>query len=148
MLGCERADSLLSIRYSAAPPISVDMVSVTVDDGDRTWTWSGADFRTSMQNSSAPTTPERGTRSSGVVRLTVRITDGATVVAAGDAQLDLRPDWRWSVDILSATADPTLNCFGCLGSASFPLHASYRKPGRDSLWLVWGGNSIENPVVY
>lgn len=50
--------------------------------------------------------------------------------------------------VRSATTDPKFECFGCLGSQAFPLIAEYQAPDRDSIWVVWGGNSISDPVIY
>ncbi|MEO8564029.1 MAG: hypothetical protein ABI601_18255 [bacterium] len=44
--------------------------------------------------------------------------------------------------------DPTRYCFGCLGARAFPLAAEYRRSTNDSVWVVWGGNSFKNPVIY
>ena len=70
------------------------------------------------------------------------------MLSAGTVTLPLRRDWRWNVSVQSATTDPKFECFGCLGSQAFPLIAEYQAPDRDSIWVVWGGNSISAPVIY
>jgi hypothetical protein len=52
------------------------------------------------------------------------------------------------VDLIHQTTNPDEACFGCVGSQVFPLAPAYRATGRDSLWVVWGGNSISDPVIY
>jgi hypothetical protein len=44
--------------------------------------------------------------------------------------------------------NPTRGCFGCMGVQAFPLAAPYQRTRSDSVWLVWGGNSIRNPAIY
>lgn len=63
-------------------------------------------------------------------------------------RIDLRPDFGWELSFRRASSDPTAMCFGCFGATAFPLGASLQVTAADSLWVVWGGNSISNPVVY
>ena len=147
VMGCAGDDSLVSVAYRAGPSLTLPMLTITVQDGDRRWTWSAADFP-GPQSAPTPTTPERSTRSAGALELTYRFADAAGTVSTGSIALPLRPDWRWGVDLIAATTDPRVGCFGCSGSRAFPIAPAYRSPGRDSLWVVWGGNSISNPVIY
>lgn len=50
--------------------------------------------------------------------------------------------------VFSRTVDPIRQCFGCFGSVAFDLLPAYRTVDHDSIWVVWGGNSISNPVTY
>jgi hypothetical protein len=65
-------------------------------------------------------------------------------VAHGDIELDLRDDWEWEVQFHLAADDPADRCFGCIGSRGFAID------GEEGLrvFVVWGGNSISDPVVY
>ena len=65
-------------------------------------------------------------------------------LSEGRVELELRNDWRWEVQFHLAEDDPTARCFGCVGAERFPLVSDDTR----SLWVVWGGNSISNPVVY
>jgi hypothetical protein len=67
-----------------------------------------------------------------------------TELAAGRVLLEVIPDWEWEVQFHIATSDPADTCFGCQGSATFQL------AGQDTnqLYVVWGGNSISDPVAY
>ena len=65
-------------------------------------------------------------------------------LSEGAVELELRNDWRWEVQFHLAEHDPTARCFGCTGAGRFPLASD----DTLSLWVVWGGNSINNPVVY
>ena len=94
-------------------------------------------------------TREFDTPASGAARVSfVMVLPDGREVSSGDATVNLRGDWVWDFDLMASTADPKKQCFGCYGSKSFPLPADLRTTGRDSVWLVWGGNSIKNPVVY
>ncbi len=65
-------------------------------------------------------------------------------LSEGRVELELRNDWRWEVQFHLSEHDPTERCFGCVGAESSPLATD----DTPSLWVVWGGNSISNPVVY
>ena len=143
----EASDARLSARFSASAPLSLAMVTVDVTDGTHQWQWTGSDF-VATASSPTPQTPEHATRNAGTLQLRVQLSDGSVVVADGEVTLDLRSDWRWTIDIMTSTTDPRSVCFGCVGSRSVALPSAYRAAGRDSLWVVWGGNSIRNPVIY
>ena len=137
----------LAATSSLSAPLRVDMITITVRDGGRTWVWHGNSFR-STPNNATPNTPVAQTRTSGQLEFSVQLRDSGAIVGEGTVKLPLRDDWIWSVDLHNATADPRQLCFGCVGSQAFPLSPAYRSPDRDSLWLVWGGNSISHPVIY
>lgn len=81
------------------------------------------------------------------VSFVVVLPDGRQA-SSGDATVSLRGDWAWRFDLMASAEDPRKSCFGCYGSKPFALPADLRTTDRDSLWLVWGGNSIKHPVVY
>jgi hypothetical protein len=147
LLGCgEEARIGASARLES--PLSTEMLTVTVRDVSRIIRWTGDDF-TIGPDLVTPTTPEVGTRTSGPdLEVTYEISDGGAVLSSGTVLLPRRSDWRWGVTIEAATADPAEFCFGCFGSRAFALAPAFRPPGRDSIWVVWGGNSISNPVIY
>lgn len=128
------------------PPLTVDMLTVSAKDEDRAWTWRGSDFRSSMEWPT-PTTRERETRTRGDLQVSFRLQAQGQVVSEGSVTLPLRSDWRWGVQVVSATSDPGQACHGCTGSKAFPLAREYRGPERDSVWLVWGGHGITEPAA-
>jgi hypothetical protein len=140
-------DARLSVSARLLPPLTLDMLTVTVRDGQRVWEWHGRDFRSTSENGT-PHTPEVNTRTDGEAEVRFRLATAEQVLSEGAIVLPLRKDWGWGVDIQLATADPRLQCFGCVGSRAFVLAPAFRPANRDSIWLVWGGNSISNPVVY
>jgi hypothetical protein len=141
-------DARLSISVPLMPPpLALEMLTVTVREGHRTWQWHGDDFRSTRENAT-PHTPEIPTGTRGEVEVRFRLQTGDQILSEGTVALPLREDWRWGVDIRAATTDPRLECFGCVGSRAFSLAAAFRPVNRDSIWVVWGGNSISNPVVY
>lgn len=134
-----------SSRVSAVarldPPLTVAMLTVSAKDEDRTWTWRAPDFRSSMEWPT-PTTRERETRTRGELQVSFRLQAKGETVSEGSVSLPLRRDWRWGVQVVSATSDPGLACHGCTGSKAFPLAREYRGPERDSVWLLWGGRAL------
>jgi hypothetical protein len=129
-------------------PLSHEMLTVTVRDVGRIIRWTGDDFTIGPDNPT-PSTPEVETRTSGPdLEVTYVINDGGAVLSSGTVLLPRRSDWRWGVTIEAATANPAEFCFGCVGSRAFGLAEAFRTPGRDSIWVVWGGNSIEDPAIY
>jgi hypothetical protein len=138
--GC-RESSRISAVARLDPPLTTDMLTVTVHDDSRGWTWRGSDFQSSL-DLPTPTTRERETGTRGEIEVSFRLQVSGDTVSEGMVKLPLRSDWRWGVQVVSATSDPGEACFGCTGSKAFPLAPEYRGPERDSVWLVWGGNSI------
>jgi hypothetical protein len=146
LVGC--GDSArISAEARLGAPLDVGMLTVTVRDLDREWTWQGSDFHATTTRPT-PTTDQRDTHTSGSADVSFTLKDSGTVLSEGTVTLPLREDWRWGVTVTAQTTDPRQGCFGCVGSMAFPLAASHRAPDRDSIWVVWGGNSISDPVVY
>ena len=137
----------VSVSASLPPPLGLEMLTVTVRDPERLWRWRPSDF-TARPAGRTPTTAERRTSATGTLEVGFQLTDEGVPLSAGSIQLPLSGDWRWSIEIRAVTADPTYGCFGCAGTQAFPLPPRYRAPGRDSIWVVWGGNSISSPRVY
>lgn len=75
-------------------------------------------------------------------------------IAGGDLQIEHREDWSWSVNLFadSASANPVRGCFGCAGYHSFPIDTTVLEKeypsSPDSVYVVWGGNRIDDPVTY
>ncbi len=140
-------DARIAATARLAPPLALEVLTVTVRDGSRGWRWDGSDFRVTGDYPT-PHTAAVGTRTRGEIEVGFRLQKTDSLLSEGAVTLLLREDWQWGVDIVAATTDPKLECFGCVGSRAFPLAASYRPAGRDSVWLVWGGNYISHPVIY
>jgi len=146
LLGCGE-EARISATAVLPSPLALDMLTVTVQDRGRTIEWTGDDFQASP--SATPTTTEVETSTSGpALEVAFRLESDGVVLASGSATLPRKSDWSWNVTVDAATDDPRLSCFGCVGSQAFPLAESFRAPGRDSVWLVWGGNSISDPAIY
>jgi hypothetical protein len=124
------------------------MLPVTVRDGDRVAHWAGTDFRTGTDDP-VPSTPEVETATSGPdLDVSYRLESAGTVLSTGTVALPRKSDWHWSVTIWAATTSPEEGCFGCFGSRAFALADGFRPLERDSIWLVWSGNSINDPGIY
>ncbi|MBD3616716.1 MAG: hypothetical protein HUJ22_09085 [Gracilimonas sp.] len=66
----------------------------------------------------------------------------------GELSLPLKKDWRYRVIFQIVSGDPTEGCLGCLGYKSFAIDSTFKSNPDDSLYIVWGGNSISDPVDY
>ena len=130
-----------------APPLDSAMLVVTVRDGGQSWQWRGADFR-STPDLGMPHSGHHETRTHGTMDVAFALVHQADTITSGQVSIPLRIGWRWRVDFMNATSDPIQLCFGCFGSVAFALPPAYRTVGRDSLWVVWGGNSRRHPVTY
>ncbi len=128
-------------------------LNLSFKDGSKTQNFSTQDF----QMRENPTTGELATpivKTSTDGKLTVefQLSDANTKqqISKGSFQLDLKEDWRYSIYFLadSAEADPTYGCFGCGGYFSFKYLSDSSEPTNDSLFVVWGGHSMSNPVEY
>ncbi|HET9983811.1 MAG TPA: hypothetical protein VFQ38_09500 [Longimicrobiales bacterium] len=94
-------------------------------------------------------TPAFDTPAAGPLRVDFVVEDSARrPVSSGAVELALRSDWIWGIEFWVASENPTRTCFGCAGYRAFPIAEAYRRTPADSLYVVWGGNSIENPVVF
>ena len=141
-------DARISVSAQLDPPLTLEMLTVTVIDVNRVIRFTASDFRTDADHS-IPSTPEVGTATSGPdLQVSYTLDNADTFLSGGTVTLPRRSDWRWHVTISAATTDPEEGCFGCFGSSAFPLAQSFRPPERDSIWLVWGGNSISDPAIY
>ena len=139
-------DARLSVSTQPMPaPLNTAEVRYRIDAG------------VLSRTASLPTTLVAGTRAtrefdtptSGTARVSFSmVLPGGREVSSGEATVNLRGDWVWDFELTASTEDPRKRCFGCFGSKAFPVPADLRTAGRDSVWLVWGGNAIKHPVVY
>lgn len=88
------------------------------------------------------------TGSSGVLHATCAISDGRGNRVRAEASLPLRDDWRHDLLCAAGTDNPYSLCFGCAGYAAAPLAPLAGMASSDTLFLVWSGQSISNPVRY
>ena len=147
-LGCADQGAVISAAASLSAPVDVSMLNVTFRDPFRSWQAHGSEF-TSDGTLALPHSREWSTATGGSIDVAFEMVDSTGIVlTAGQVSLALRSDWRWQVDFMNATQDPRLRCMGCSGSRAFSLPVAYQVPGHDSLWVVWGGNSISHPVTY
>ena len=89
-------------------------------------------------------TPTRGT-----LRVDVGLrVESRKSLLVGPLELDLRPDWAWSVDVWLGEGKHARACFGCIGVLAFAVPDDLIPETADSLFLTWAGGSISNPVIY
>jgi hypothetical protein len=141
-------EARISASADLPPPLAVAMLTVSVQDDQRVISWSGTDFQSRPSNPS-PTTPEVNIKTAGPdLGVTHRLESDGVLLSTGSVTLPRKSDWRWHVSIQVATANPLEVCFGCEGAQAFALVEEFRVSEQDSVWVVWGGNSISEPVIY
>lgn len=136
------------VQFSVQGDVDVlrPLLTVTATAGDWALVVDGDEIAT---DGSPTRSPEFDTPGSGTLTVEAVLREpGGPTLADGSIELELREDWVWGVDLHLADTDPAAMCFGCLGSAAFPVPDTLTGDPRDSLFIVWGGNSISDPVVY
>ena len=147
IISCSSDDSSelqLSIQGNTA--ILQKAIRVEMTSGGWSKTLYGADFGNydSQVHSQSFVTPI-----SGNIRIRFTLSDTTGVdLNFGTIALDAKPDWRWSVDFVLSSSNPFNSCFGCIGYSAFSVDSIFQTSNRDSLFVIWGGNSIKNPVIY
>jgi hypothetical protein len=120
-------------------------LSVTVRGNGFTQSWRGGDITTQL----APNyTAAIETPRSGKLTVQVDLAPAGNATPLPQIELDARPDWIWQVEIWLYGHNPMDGCMGCMGVRAFPVPSTLQRTSRDSLYIVWGGNSISHPVVY
>jgi hypothetical protein len=76
------------------------------------------------------------------------LSDDSLSTTSGSLELPLKKDWAWGVSFAVSSEDPALTCFGCRGSKSYELDPVLGYDENMRLYVVWGGNSICDPVIY
>jgi hypothetical protein len=145
--GCSEDRALVRAKFYEDTMLTKEMITITIDDGRSRWQFGSSGLQSYM---GAWSTPELATRNKGTLLVRYQVKDSiGDVVSEGDVALDLRKDWRWGIDMFHRDRNPYRMCMGCLGYRSYPImDPAYMASDSDSVFVVWGGNSITNPVVY
>jgi len=148
LLACSGDEARVQIAFWARDPLTIGMLNVRVQDGRHAYVLGREDFR-DRRGVPFYDSPDLSTATRGTLRVGYAlIASNGDTASVGDIELLLRPDWRWGIDIIPDSADPMQPCFGCQGSRGFRLSPTFRGPRVDSVFVLWGGNSIKKPVVY
>ncbi len=128
--------------------LNVNMLKITFNDGSSTRSVNGSQFyidSTFLQyHTNWYTTPLSGTLSLSYI---LTDTTGDTI-SQGSAAIPLKSDWAWQFDICPDHHNPYYYSFGVVGFKAFSINPAYCDSTTDSIFVLWGGNSIKNPVVY
>jgi|GEM_PF-2114039 len=141
-------DARVSFQFSAEPADTTysDTLRVQFSDGQRTRSVYVPGFLTL---SNPFRTEDFYTENSGELRIKFWVFEETEdSIAFGKVALNLERDWSWSVRFYRGEMNPFYACFGCSGYRSFPIDTAYQITGADSIYVIWGGNSISNPVIY
>jgi hypothetical protein len=127
------------------------MLHVRLDDDHLVWEFGPDDFGPDPKYTGQWYGPKVPTANSGTLDFEFHLNgpDGA-IVSSGAVSMPLKRDWQWSVGLhRKAGREWFEGCFGCFGIEAFPiLDNTYAASDSDSIYVVWGGNYISNPVVY
>jgi hypothetical protein len=151
-LGCSHEPkSLARVSLDKDTLFVPAMLHVRLDDGHSVWTFGSDQIGEDPRYPGQWWTPEVETAHSGT--LTMRfsfVTSEQDTVSVGRVSMPIRKDWRWYIGIYGAAGRSYYrNCFGCYGAEPFAiLVPTYALTGSDSVWVIWGGNSISHPVIY
>ncbi len=152
LLQCSCSSDEARIRFSFRDYAQLDrqMLAMVATDGSRIIQLTSDDFKPVADSGDFARTSEIATSKSGTLQVVFQIADDNASVATGSFELPLRPDWIWHVDFIPGEAGKTAVdfCMGCFGSAAFPVAVGYGLSETDSLYVIWSGNSIENPVIF
>ena len=136
----------VEVRYTFRTPGAADGLafSATVDAGGRTRTLTRDDFEPvgDRQFDAAPLMV-----GDGPSRVTCSVARGGAEGAVS-VDIDVEDRFLYRVSCAVAPQDPIRLCFGCRGSEAAPLDPALGLPAGDSLFVVWGGDSIDHPVDY
>lgn len=69
-------------------------------------------------------------------------------VVTNTIELPLHSDLEYSITVSIGNSNPINTCFGCVGSKPVSLESILNFATTDSLYIVWGKNSIKNPVYF
>ena len=71
-------------------------------------------------------------------------------LASGILSVQLKNDWarRVGFDIGNYNFIPNSSFGGRTGYVSYPVLGKFKTSRNDSLYIIWGGNSISRPVIY
>ena len=145
--GCADADqAVVSYTFFAEPGFSPEALVLEFYDGRRAWQLTGDDFRDRAGRRWDTREFETGT--TGELVTSFWLVQDSDTLSSGELRIDLRADWSWNISFFREDTDPSATCFGCIGAAAHELAPVLQSVPADSLWLVWGGNSISDPVVF
>ena len=139
--GCSD-DAFLELEAHSFGRVGVDLMTIAVTDSRRMWQFTGAELAEEDGRMRLPTA------TGGTLEFVVVLADQAIEYGRYEFTLPLRGNWFWSVNIHAADSDPTEFCLGCLERFAFGLDATLRSSPVDSLYVIAGGNSLDDPVTY
>lgn len=145
---CGGDEARVKVGFHEHGDLAISMLRVSVSDGFHSYELRPENFNSNGE-SQPYHSPELPTLTKGTLRFAYALVEpSGDTVSGGSVDLPLKRDWSYFIDIQADSADPTRFCFGCQGSRPFHLAPQYREPAFDSIYVVWGGNYISDPVIY
>jgi hypothetical protein len=145
-MACGNGDRAFVGYIFEDPGFAPELLVLEFSDGRQGRRLTGGDF--GDRTGTRWDTREFQTQTTGELVASFWLVQGADTLSSGELRIDLRPDWRWNISFFREAADPSATCFGCVGAAAYELASVLKTVPADSLWLVWGGNSISDPAVF
>lgn len=145
-------DEPADIQFSVEN-VNSDEIFILINDSKSRYEITEEDFTGSENNSFPGTTKTYGTATDGSINIIFSFHNQSIELASGEFALELKEDWLWGVNFLVASAEfnPLTSCLGCQSYKSFKLQPealSNTDEVPDSLYVVFGGNYISEPVVH
>lgn len=127
-----------------------DMLHLTLGDGRSVWRFGPDAIGPDRRYTGQWWSPEVETISDGTLTMWFRLEGpGGLLVSSGKVSMPLREDWRWGIGLHRFSGPPRGKAFGEVGRQSFEIiEPAYAATDSDSVWVIWGGNSVSNPVIY
>lgn len=144
-LTATRRAGLVRVKYTGLPPYDdPHLVAVWVDDGGGPRSVSGDTLA-----ASTPVGAVFPVRTRGVLRMRVTLAARETL-AVDSIALELHPDMVIDFVILAGASDSLLRSpmpYGVARRRGVPIRSVHPETARDSMWIVWGANSLSHPVL-
>jgi len=134
----QTADSRARVYFELDSLLTDESVFVTLKDGSKSWGFQPDDFVKSGTDTLLYFAPQVKTRDGGALNMEFRLfTPGGQLIAEGDFDLPMSPNWSWNLGIIHSATDPVADCSDCVGSGEFEILV----PGHDDEWVfvVWRG---------
>jgi len=136
-------DSSLEIRLRGSQTDSASLAGIELQiEGRRI---SAADF---SSDESGLTEVTLQVPNSGLLVIHAQLWEHGQLIAEGEANWTMSSEYEWGMDVFRTSSDPTETCFGCLGSASFPVADWAVTEAGEALWFMWGGVPRDSGAVF
>jgi hypothetical protein len=130
-------DQRARITFQQDGVISLQWLSVSLSDGETTWSFGPANFKPDPNDSTLFIGPQVQTRSSGDLRLTYSLVrEDDFVFSNGTLKAPLSPSWNWQFDILYSVMQPPITGDDYFKTSMFEVHDQAHS---GFVFVIWRG---------